>query len=537
MILNDLLDSSFTAYKERVAVSQGERKITYDTLDKISNEYAKYLNRTCKNTFVGVYMNSSIEAMISIISILKSGRAYVPIDPSLPKDRTQYIFKDSDISFVFTTPETSNLLKEIQSPEMNLSKIEINIPTTPKNFISFDPSQFSQGNILENIIKSDSPAYMIYTSGSTGNPKGVIISNSNICDFLIWNQKKMNYSIGDKIGQNHSLSFDNSVWEIFSAFLSGAELVIVEDNKNILTLIEVIHSKKITSLSITPSQLTVLLEYCDVVDVNSLKSLNYLFIGSETVPVEIVEKAFKYLNSKCRVFNEYGPTEVTITSAMLEVTIDNLNNFKAFPSLPIGNPTASNIFEIAEGGTEGELLIGGGCVAIGYHNNEDKNLVSFIDVKDVEFPGRYYKTGDLVKKIDDNNFMFLGRIDDQVKIRGFRVEIGEVEKAIRGLQIVSNLVVVAVEDKEISTRKLVCYYIGKEQTNQKTIPTIIRKKLKEILPDYMIPTSFIQIDEIPLNHNKKIDRKKMTSVSFYNHTKENRLKKSDEMENNVEKKL
>ncbi|PFJ17662.1 hypothetical protein COD67_14480 [Bacillus cereus] len=524
MTLVDLLFSVFSSNRDNIAIRSNDEVITYKQLNEVTNKYANYLIDKCKDKFIGVYLNASIEAVIAIISIVKAGKAYVPIDITLPDDKVKYIVNNSCLSVLFTSKITSEKINKIENSifDKTFSKIEVNIDFDINGNIQIGNKEVSMySSSYPGIsVTPEEETYMIYTSGSTGNPKGVVISHKSITKFLIWNQKEMNYTSNDVIAQNHSLSFDNSVWEIFSSLIAGAELVIVQDNKNLESLIRNIKQYGITSLSITPSQLTILLEYCETLEENSLSSLKYLFVGSEKVPTEIVKKSFSFLNTDCRVFNEYGPTEVTITSAMLEVDRDTIDIYSDLSSLPIGVPTTSNIFEIVNEGDyeegEGELFIGGDCVAIGYYNDEKKNLSSFIDLSDVASPGRYYKTGDVVKRLNDGNYIFIERTDDQVKIRGYRVELGEVEKALRKLSIFDDVVVVAVDDKNISTRRLVCYFTSSNiQYNQKNIIEV-RKQLNEILPDYMVPTTFQQVNNMPLNHNKKVNRKLLSSTDYLN---------------------
>ncbi|WP_214749412.1 non-ribosomal peptide synthetase [Exiguobacterium sp. s189] len=522
MTLVDLMFSVFSSNNKNVAIRSENEVITYKQLNEVTNKYANYLIDKCEDKFVGVYINASIEAVIAIISIVKAGKAYVPIDTTLPDQKVEYIINNSDLTMLLTSEMRNRKTGDSKSliTDKALSKVEINIEfdingevQIENHEVSMYPSSYPSINVT-----SLDEAYMIYTSGSTGNPKGVVISQKNITKFLIWNQKEMNYTPKDVIAQNHSLSFDNSVWEIFSSLIAGAELVIIQENKNLESLIENIKQHGITSLSITPSQLTILIEYCDILNEKPLSSLKYLFVGSEKVPTEIVKRAFSFLNTGCRVFNEYGPTEVTITSAMLEVGQDTIQEFLDLPSLPIGVPTASNVFEIINEGDygdgEGELYIGGDCVAIGYYNDEKKNASSFVNLSDVTYPGKYYKTGDVVKRLNDGSYIFIERTDDQVKIRGYRVELGEVEKALRKLDLFDDVVVVAVDDKNISTRMLVCYFTSsKIKYDQKNIIDI-RKQLNQILPDYMVPTTFQQLNHIPLNHNKKVDRKLLSSTDY-----------------------
>lgn len=490
------ITKSLLRHSEKLAIVYGKKSISYNQLQKRATILANRLRTMSNEKFIGIYMDSSIDAIISIIAVILSGKAYVPIDPNMPDARVEYIINDSDVNLLLVN---------------NSVQLEINYSGDVLDINTLDYENIASLGYFE----SEDEAYMIYTSGSTGNPKGVVISRDNIVGFLKWNNDYMKYSSNDIVLQNHSLSFDNSVWEIFSALLNGGKLIIPEDRRNIEETIELIAKNKVTSLSVTPSQLSVLLEYVDFVDKTALLSLTRLFVGSETVPYQVVENAFNYLNDKCCVYNEYGPTETTITSSVFEIKRNALKKLANLNSIPIGMPVANNkyyilpqesneIVNLSTNLDDGELYIGGPRVALEYYKNKEKTAGSFF-----EFEGeRLYKTGDLVNVDENGIFSFIGRVDDQIKVRGFRIELGEVESAMRQLAEINEVAVVAVFDSESATNTLVAYYTS----NISITVGILRKQLSLNLPSYMIPSHFNKVDHIPLNSNGKIDKKRLKDM-------------------------
>lgn len=490
----DMLEESFKKNQNEIALKYKDAVITYAELKKISDVIAQYLIDNIEDHYIAVYMSSSSEAIIYIVSILKAGKAFVPIDPMMPVERCNYILNNSGANYVFRSAEdgtSENLSANVK--ELNIEKIG------------------SVEAYKKPIIESNDSAYVIYTSGSTGNPKGVKVSYANIACFIKYIKDHFVYTIQDVIYQNHSLSFDNAVWEIMSALVSGASLLIPKDRRNIEEMILSIKEESVTSISLTPSQLSIVLEYMDCFPEVSLGTLKYLFVGSETVPISVIKKLKDRISSECAVYNEYGPTETTITSSLYRIPMENLDEIESYPSVPIGMPIAECVFILdnSDKEDEGELLIGGPCVTLGYLNDEEKTNKVFVQKDNVELPGKYYRTGDYVKRYEDGNYIFLHRVDDQVKIRGFRIEISEVEKAIEALNIFKRSAVVAVWNEENCTQKLVAFYVGGKNIDVKEI----RRRLMELLPEYMIPGEFQQIEAIPLNSNGKVERKKL--VKYY----------------------
>lgn len=488
-----ILDSLKTNLN-RTAIQFLEKEINYSQLLQKSIGIANYLIDSTDEIFVGIMMESSIDAIASILAVILSGKAYVPIDPKLPTSRIEYIINDSGINLIIKNSHIENL------EQNNARVVDFN-----------DINMQNSSKIQEHTIHEE--AYMIYTSGSTGNPKGVVVSRKNIIGFLNWNSKYMEYTNNDIILQNHSLSFDNSIWEIFSAIFDGGKLVIPEDRRNIEEIILLIEKKKVTSLSVTPSQLNILIDYVEFMNPGALLSLTKLYVGSETVTYNIIKKVIPFLSSTCRIFNEYGPTEATITSSLFEIDYNNIENYKESSSLPIGTPIADNKFYILpedgkidtlESSLEtGELYIGGDQVSKGYFRNTQKNNDNFKVIDGL----RVYKTGDLVT-FEDGSYSFLGRVDDQVKVRGFRIELGEIEAKLRKVEGVNEVVAIITTDNQKLNNSISVFFTSRDKLDISEI----RQKLLQELPSYMMPHDIIQIDALPLNSNGKIDKKLLKKI-------------------------
>ncbi|UCH92909.1 MAG: AMP-binding protein, partial [Candidatus Aminicenantes bacterium] len=370
-------------------------------------------------------------------------------------------------------------------------------------------------------------AYIIYTSGSSGKPKGVPITHSNFSPLIHWGYGHLGISSKDRALQNLSYYFDWSVWEIFITLTTGASLYMVSQEiiMNPGVCLEFIHTHALTILHITPTH------YGYLVNTGKpMKTLRYLFIGAEKLTYDLVKRSIEAVNPGCRIFNMYGPTEATIISAVLEIHRSRVDEYKELSSVPIGRPSGSTCLLVLDKYLKlcpvraaGELYIGGEGVANGYLNNPELTAESFclrrpggaLFVKNflLKMPGNgfyrsymsymsyIYKTGDLARWLIDGNVEFLGRIDHQVKIRGYRMELGEIENHLLNYPGIKEAVV-AVKGNH-HEKYLCAYIVPGNAVDQKKL----KNALSKFLPDYMIPSYFIQVERMPLTPNKKIDLK------------------------------
>jgi amino acid adenylation domain-containing protein len=357
-------------------------------------------------------------------------------------------------------------------------------------------------------------AYVIFTSGSTGNPKGVPITHTNLSPLLHWGYRQLGLSPRDRVIQNLSYYFDWSVWEIFITITTGASLCIVSEEVllNPRLCAAFIDKQNITALHVTPSQYQYLAQTG-----HPLETLKYLFIGAEKLTLDLVRRSLQLVKEGCRVFNMYGPTECTIITSVLEIDPGALDAYQHLVSIPIGPPAANVDYLVLDKYLKlcppmiiGELYIGGDGLAAGYINDPEKTFNSFVPniYEGVGIAGScLYKTGDLARWLPDRTVEYLGRIDHQVKIRGNRIELGEIENQLLKHQSLRDAVVLVNEDA--AGDKYLCAYVVPGET---LAAVEIKQYLARQLPDYMIPSYFVQIEKIPLNPNGKLDRKALPAL-------------------------
>ena len=480
----ELFEEQAEKTPDKIAIADKDKQLTYKEINEKANCLAGYLreNGVGPDVIVGIAVERSLESIVGILAVLKAGGAYLPIEPSYPKERIEYILKDSTAKILIAKKD---LIKEIEFSG---------------KFIDVNKDEYYRGNSNnpECINKMSDLAYIIYTSGSTGKPKGVMVEHKNVIR-LVKNNKFIKFASGDRILQTGALTFDASTFEIWGALLNGLELYIEKKEKllNGFELEKVIKENKITIMWLTVS----LFNQLATENENIFEGLRYLLVGGDVLnPYYINKIRRKYSN--LNVINGYGPTENTTFSTCF--TIDR----EYRESIPIGTPISNSTAyivgrnnELAPIGVYGELWVGGDGVARGYLNNPELTKQKFIDNPFVS-SGRIYRTGDLARWLPDGNIEFLGRIDNQVKIRGFRIELGEIESQLLKIDGIKEAIV--LDKKDESSNKYLCAYIaGKKEFNISEL----RQRLTKELPDYMIPSYFIQLEKMPLTPNGKIDKK------------------------------
>ncbi|MFF4053780.1 amino acid adenylation domain-containing protein [Streptomyces chartreusis] len=449
-------------------------------------------------SLVGVCLERSVSLVVALLGVLKAGGAYVPLDPSYPADRLRYLLADSGVRLVVA--DSRHQVSALFGDDVELMDVD-------QDTDGADSTSFEE-------VEPHHRAYVIYTSGSTGSPKGVEITHANITGFLKWNQRLCRLDRHDRALLNHSVAFDNSVWEIFQCLVSGAELHLasataVYDPEEFLREVS---ERRITTLNATPSQMRILLE-SDTDIASRLASVRLVFTGAEAVPHEVARRILAVTAPGCRVFNEYGPTEATVTSAFCPITEDLLDRHSHLPSVPFGRATDNAHLYVLDGrlrpvapGCRGELYVGGSAVGRGYFGKPARTAAAFLpDPYSAEPGARMYATGDVVRLLPDGNLVFLGRNDHQVKVRGFRIELGEIESALQKHPAVVDCVV-AVSRARTGEDQLAAYLVPERSNRPSPSPAELRAHLVEYLPLYMLPQSYTVIDEIPLTPNGKVDR-------------------------------
>ncbi|RKQ33480.1 non-ribosomal peptide synthetase [Oceanobacillus halophilus] len=490
--INQLFEEQVKLHPDNVALVFGDKEMTYKELNKRANQIANYLrklNLTNKD-LVAICLNRSIDMLASILGVLKAGGAYVPVDLSYPKKRIGYMLNDSGASYVITTESISNKLPNCNSKLICIDKEVETIAT--------QPSEFSQTSDPENL------AYVIYTSGSTGKPKGVSISHRGVVR-LVKNITYANIEKEDTFINLTPIAFDASAFEIYGSLLNGAKLVILNSNKpTFKEIAKEIEKKKVTILGTTPSKYNVLLEDYT----KYLKGLKQVLLGGEILPVRLAQKSLKRLKG-CHLINVYGPTENSVNTTSYHVKGEVSESY----TIPIGRPISNDRVYILDKylqpvpiGVIGELYMSGDGIAKGYLNRKELTNERFIPDPFHKSEGRLYKSGDLVRYRSDGNIEFIGRKDDQVKIRGARIELGEIESIVGLCPGVRQAVAGTYIDRT-GNKDLVAYVVmnnGVKFDQQK-----IRFFIQDKLPQQMVPTFFVELEDVPITPVGKIDRKRL----------------------------
>jgi amino acid adenylation domain-containing protein len=492
--LHQLVEQQVERSPEAVAIFFEEQQITYRELNWRANQLAHRLDTlgVGPDVLVGVCMERSVELVIAVLAILKAGGAYVPLDPTYPQDRLAYMITDAQVSLVLTHTRVSQSIVALGIELLSLDTDELF--TTDWD-----------GNNLNKSVNMENLAYLIYTSGSTGKPKGAMNSHRNIFNQLMWRQRaSCRIDNHDRILQKTPFSFDVSVWELFWPLLAGASLVVArpEGQRDPAYLKAVMIEHAITTMHFVPAMLQVFLMEADL---KSCAHLRQVMSGGEALIPELQAHFFARFPSHVRLYNMYGPAE-----AAIDVTAWECQREGAQRHIPIGYAIANTQLYILDAmlqpvpiGMSGELYIGGMSLARGYHQRPDLTAERFIPNPLSSEPGaRFYRTGDLARYRGDGAIEYIGRADYQVKLRGFRIEPGEIEAVL--LQQPTIQQAITLIHKDVSGNQfLVAYLIS---TGEQLSGEGLRTALKEVLPDYMVPTAFVYIDAFPLTPSGKVHR-------------------------------
>ncbi|SEB35202.1 amino acid adenylation domain-containing protein [Tenacibaculum sp. MAR_2009_124] len=482
---------------EAIALVYKNEGLTYEELDERSNQLASYLSSlgVQSNTFVGICMERSIEMLVGILGVLKSGGAYVPIDPAYPKERIDYMLGDAGISIVLTNGTNNEAIKE---------KDGMTVVALDNDWKEIENHKKEGTN---KTVISNNLAYVIYTSGSTGKPKGVPIYHSSLMNYIT---TCSNQYLGENTSGSYmhlSASFDASMTEIFTPLVNG-KMLVISSGSGLDTFKDENLEKyaPYSFIKLTPSHL----ELLDPVLRKTKNIADRYVLGGEALQPNHLS-TFTELNIDSIIINEYGPTEATVgTTTYSFNTLDKHSFIHTFPiGIPMPNMqiyVLDKNLNLVPKGVTGELCIGGVGVSKGYLNREELNKEKFIDNPFKE-GDKIYKTGDLGRWLPDGNLEFIGRKDDQVKIRGYRVELGEVENALSTLLIVNQCCVLAKEDVS-GTKQLVGYVVSEGSFDKEELQT----ELKKTLPGYMIPALWVELEEMPLTVNGKLDKKALPEI-------------------------
>jgi len=481
---------------DRIAVQKGKEKLTYRELNARANIIAHRLREMgvgCGD-YVALLCIRSIEMIVGIYGILKAGAAYVPIDPNFPEQRIKYIIDDCQAKVAVVYKEGKAVRKIIKNSTAVLDLTE-------------RKSKIGNSKNPVKISGVDSPFYLIYTSGTTGNPKGVTIRNNAFVNLVNWYINEFGMNENDTVMMVSSVCFDLTQKNIIAPIQSGAKLYVYDiDNLDYEEMAEIIKNERITWLNCAPSAFYPLVLEDKKSGYSRISSLRKVFLGGEAINCEKLKEWLRCMDNT-EVINAYGPTECTdIVSCYRSSQID----FEENQTIPIGKPLPNTKLYILNNqqlcgiGIPGELCVAGVGVSTGYINNPKFTSERFIDNPFGE--GKIYRTGDLAKWRPDGNIMYLGRIDEQVKIRGIRIELGEIESVIRRQSNITNCAVIA--RKNNNAVKIYAYIVADQKIDIKEL----KNRIREELPDYMIPSYMMQIDEIPVTRNGKLDKRALPDI-------------------------
>jgi non-ribosomal peptide synthetase-like protein len=491
--LHHLFEAQADKFPSAPAIDEAGAILTYGEVEAKSNQIAHYLRRrgvVC-GARVGLLIPRSPQLYIAILGILKAGGAYIPLDPEYPADRIEYILSDCGVRAILTTADLAQ--------EKAISVAEIVCVDKDAAEISLESSVRLDRQVVGTTDRDLS--YVIYTSGSTGRPKGVEIEHRSSTNYIrVVNESVYHIESKDRVYQGFSIAFDASVEEVWCTFAAGATLIVgsIEKTRSGADLALYLAEQQVTVLSCVPT----LLSMMEV----EVPTIRLLILGGEQCPQELVSR---WCNSSRRVLNTYGPTEATVVSTYQECHPDRVITIGA------GLPTyyvyiLDENLQLCPEGVEGEIHIGGICLARGYVNRPDLTADKFISLGENKaegiIPDRLYKTGDLGSWTADGEILFLGRIDGQVKLRGFRIELSEIESVIMQCAGVSGAVVAVKKVTQID--RLIAYIVAKQDSEELDLGAIW-ETMQSRLPAYMVPTSLEVLTALPTLPSGKVDRKSL----------------------------
>jgi amino acid adenylation domain-containing protein len=497
-LIHELFEQQAVTQPDAVAVVYEDESLTYAELNTRANQLAHYLigQGVGPDERVAICSERSTDLIVGLLGILKAGGAYVPLDPAYPRERLAWMLEDSAPVALLIQSEIEELLPETELPVLRL---DVDVPVLARRMPTHNPAV--PGLHARNL------AYVIYTSGSTGTPKGVMVDHRCV-NRLVLNNPYFEAASGDCFAHCANPAFDAATWEIWGALLNGARLLVVPSSVVIdpAQLNATLSAGGVTALWLTVGLFN---QYVDSLP-DAFGQLRYLLVGGDALDPKTIRQLLQRERRPAHVVNGYGPTETTTfacTHDIREVADDAR-------SIPLGKPIANTQVYILDrrgepvpAGVEGEIYIGGDGVARGYLNHPELTAERFLhDPFSAGDGARMYKTGDRGRWLADGTIEFLGRNDFQVKIRGFRIELGEIEAKLGQCAGVREAVVMAREDAP-GGKRLVAYLVADEGTDLSVAD--LRDALSRQLPEYMLPSAFVQLDALPLTANGKLDRQSL----------------------------
>ncbi|MFF1792425.1 amino acid adenylation domain-containing protein, partial [Kitasatospora sp. NPDC058243] len=491
-----LVEERVRADPAAVAVVCGEAALTYGELNARANRLAHALigRGVGPEQLVALALPRSAELVVAVLAVLKAGAAYLPVDPQYPAARISYLLQDARPALLLTTRQIGDLPGAESVDRLLLDTADLDgLPDTDPA-VAVDPGH---------------PAYVIYTSGSTGNPKGVVVPHRNVVRLFGTTRALFDFSAEDVWTLFHSYAFDFSVWELWGPLLHGGRLVVVdhETSRSPGRFLELLARERVTVLNQTPSAFYQLMQ-ADAEHPRELALRTVVFGGEALEPARLAAWYERHPDDAPRLVNMYGITETTVhvtyaaldrsaatagAASVVGVAIPDLRAYVLDPHL---RPVAP--------GVAGELYVAGAGLARGYLNRPGLTAGRFVADPYGPAGSRMYRSGDVVRRAVDGSLSFVGRADQQVKVRGFRIELGEIEAALAAHPGVAQAAVLARQDRADDTR-LVGYLVPAADVAPRSAE--LRAYLRERLPEYMVPSAFVELDALPLTTNGKLDRR------------------------------
>ena len=500
--VHQLIEAQVARTPDAIAVVGGNEQITYAELNRRANQLAHYLQSlgVGPDVLVGISVERSIEMLVGLLGIWKAGGAYVALDPSYPQERLALMLKEAHVPVLLTQEKLLAALPQHSAQVVCLDTDWASI------------SQQSDLNPTTEVL-SQNLAYVIYTSGSTGTPKGAGVYHQGLVNTFNWFINDFQITADDRILLMTSLSFDLTQKNIFTPLIAGGTLYLLppEGGYDPTLIADLVCEHEITLLNCTPSAFYPLIDNGDYDSLIKLVSLRHLFLGGEPISTQRLSSWTEFFEFNTVIVNTYGPTECTDIVASHRLAAQSTED----AVIPIGKPIFNaELFILDQDlnllpvGVAGELCVGGDGVGAGYINDSRLTATKFVPNPFSSKPGaRLYRTGDRARYLPDGNIEFLGRSDHQIKIRGFRIEIGEIESALNEYPAVRESVVVA-QDDPAGDKRLVAYVVADEE---RLGASELRKYLASRIPEYMVPSAFVQLDQFPLTPNGKLDRRALLS--------------------------
>ncbi|MFG2846319.1 non-ribosomal peptide synthase/polyketide synthase [Kitasatospora sp. NPDC048296] len=505
-LLPELFEAQVSRSEDATALVFEGTELSYAELNARANRLAHLLidHGAGPERTVALVLERSVEMVVSLLAVLKSGAAYLPVDPEYPADRIGYVLTDGAPALALATRATRGVLPGTAGVPV----LVLDEPDAIAQLAARPDSDPVDADRLHP-LRPDNPAYVIYTSGSTGRPKGVAVPHRGVVNRLTWMQTDHVMRPDDRVLQKTPFGFDVSVWEFFWPLLEGGTLVLAKPggHKDPAYLAELIQRERITVAHFVPSMLQAFVQEPAAAGCTGLRGV---FCSGEALPADLRDRFFAVLDVP--LHNLYGPTEASV-----EVTAWRCEPGAQGVAVPIGRPVANTRVYVLDAllqpvppGVPGELYLAGVQLARGYLGRPGLSAERFVADPYGPAGARMYRTGDVVRWTADGALVFVGRADDQVKIRGFRIELGEIEAALTGHPDIAHAAVVVREDRP-GDKRLVGYLVP---VGGEADLTGVRKHLGSMLPDYMVPAALVPMDTLPLTASGKLDRRALPAPDF-----------------------